>query len=129
MRHFTVDEANALIPMLTPVLEDLREVNERRLRAVREVQEFEMRASQDGHGENSNVFSPDFDLAKIYEEFAQRVRYLEGLGIQLKDIEHGVVDFPTRMHDRDVLLCWRLGEERVAFWHDVEGGYAGRQPL
>jgi hypothetical protein len=129
VRHFTPDEANALIPMLIPLLEDLRQVNERRMLAVQEVQAFEMRAQQNGHGENTNVFSPEYDLRKIHEEMAERLRYLQELGVHLKDIENGIVDFPTRMGGRDVYLCWRLGEERVSHWHDMESGYAGRQPL
>ncbi len=118
-----------MIPTLTPLLEDLRGLHERMVRAAAEVQAFEMRAIQNGHGENSNVFSPGYDLSQIRAEMAERLRYLQGIGVQLKDVEQGILDFPTRMHGRDVYLCWRLGEDEVAYWHDIESGYAGRKPL
>ena len=56
-------------------------------------------------------------------------RELEALGIQLKDRRLGLVDFPSEMNGRHVLLCWRLGEPDVQFWHEVDAGYSGRQPL
>jgi hypothetical protein len=129
VRHFTVDEANALIPTLTPLLQDLHALHQRMTRAVEEVQVFERRAIQNGHGENTNVFLPDYSLEAIHSELNERLGYLDRLGIQLKDIENGILDFPTRMHGRDVYLCWRLGEETVAHWHEIESGFAGRRPL
>ena len=54
---------------------------------------------------------------------------LEALGIQLKDRRTGLIDFPSEMDGRRVLLCWRLGEESVQYWHDEQSGFAGRQPL
>jgi hypothetical protein len=128
-RQFTVEEANALIPLLTPILEDLRQVHHRMWEAVSEVRTFEQRAASNGHGENSRIFEPAFDVSKIQAELEQRLRYLRGIGVVLKDIEHGILDFPTRMHGREVYLCWQVGEERVAYWHDIETGFAGRQPL
>lgn len=129
MRHFTVDEANALIPMLVPILGELRELYQRMSQVALEVHDFETRASQNGHGERTNVFSPGHDLRQIHADLEQRVLYLRALGCQLKDIEHGVLDFPSRMFGRDVYLCWRLGEDRVGHWHDIDAGFAGRQPL
>jgi hypothetical protein len=128
-RHFTVDEANELVSLLTPVLEDLRQVHHRMWEAVSEVREFEQRAAANGHGEGSKIFDPQFDVSKIQSELEQRLRYLQGIGVVLKDIEEGILDFPTRMHGREVYLCWKLGEDRIAYWHDVETGFAGRQPL
>ena len=129
MRQFTVAEANDLLPLLTPALEDIRRIHGRILEAVQAVREFEQRAASNGHGENSRVFDPELDTAKLQAEMEQRLRYLHGIGVVLKDIEHGILDFPTRMHGRDVYLCWRLGEESVGYWHDIEAGFAGRQPL
>lgn len=54
---------------------------------------------------------------------------VDTLGIQIKDIQMGLVDFPARMFGKDVLLCWRIGEEAVEYYHDLESGYAGRQPI
>ena len=57
------------------------------------------------------------------------MRFLDALGIELKDPRLGLVDFPGEMNGRRILLCWRLGEPEVQFWHEVDAGYAGRQPL
>ena len=129
VRLFTVDEANALLPMLTPVLEEIRAVYLRIHDAARTVAEFEARAGGNGHGEHTEVFAPENDLRSIHQELSERVEYLHAMGVELKDVENGVVDFPTRVGDRLVLLCWRLGEKEIGFWHDPESGFAGRTPL
>lgn len=129
MRHFTVDEANALLPMLNAVLQDLQGIQERLREAVEAVRQFEMTAIQNGHGEHAAVFRPEHNLETIQEEMQQRLRYLQGVGVQLKDIQNGVIDFPSRREGRDVYLCWHLGEERVAYWHEISAGFQGRQPL
>ena len=129
MRHFTVDEANELIPTLTPILEDLQGLQQRLVDVAGEVADFERRAMGNGNGENTDMFKPGHDLREIQREIQQRVHFLQGMGCHLKAIEHGIVDFPTRMYGRDVYLCWRLGEARVAYWHDMDAGFAGRQPL
>jgi len=129
MRHFTVDEANAMLPMVRPILENLQELRGRMVQGAVEVHDFEMLASQNGHGEHSAVFSPEYDLRKIHADIQERVRYLQDIGCILKDLEQGIVDFPTRMGGRDVYLCWRLGEEAVTHWHDIDSGFSGRQRL
>lgn len=129
VRHYTVDEANDLIPVLTPVVQDLQGLNLRLNEALQAIQEFELRAKSNGHGEGAPALQPEMNVEHISREMQQRLVFLERQGIQLKDVDAGVLDFPTRIDDRDALLCWRLGEERVAYWHDLTGGYAGRQPL
>jgi hypothetical protein len=129
MRQYTVEEANAQLPTLTAILEDLQRLRARMLTIAQMVTEFELRAAQNGHGEGSDALNPENDLRDVRAEMEQRLLYLQGLGIQLKDIENGIVDFPSRMFGRDVYLCWRLGEEQVAHWHDMEAGFAGRRPL
>ena len=69
----------------------------------------------------------DFDA--LVKELEACVEELVALGIVVKDVDLGLVDFPARRHGEDVLLCWHVGEERVAFWHGLEEGYAGRKPV
>lgn len=54
---------------------------------------------------------------------------LEEIGCQVKDLETGLIDFPTLYRDREVYLCWKLGEDKIAFWHHIEDGFRGRQPI
>ena len=68
--------------------------------------------------------------AVLLTELSLRVNELEGLGVQLKDYSRGLIDFPSLRDGRVVLLCWQLGEgDSLQWWHDVEAGFAGRQPL
>ncbi len=129
MRHFTVEEANELLPTLTQVLEHLQALAGRLRTAMQEVHRFELRSAQNGHSQKVMPFETDHDLNAIRVDMEQRLEYLHGLGVHLKDIETGILDFPTRMHGHDVYLCWRLGEERVQHWHEIDSGFAGRRPL
>lgn len=128
-RQFTVEEANSLLPTVSAIMSDLRDQYARVTSLTDEIAEFEVRALGNGHGEDAPVFHPDQDVQKIRAEMRERLLLLQGMGIVVKDIEHGIVDFPARMFGREVYLCWRLGEDAVAHWHDVETGFAGRQLL
>ena len=69
------------------------------------------------------------EFRSIVADLDACVQQLEGLGVQIKDVDLGLLDFPARREGDDVLLCWHVGEERVAFWHGLEEGYAGRKPI
>jgi hypothetical protein len=69
------------------------------------------------------------EFKSIVAELEGCVEELERLGVQIKDVDLGLLDFPAYREGEDVLLCWHVGEERVAFWHGLEEGYAGRKPI
>jgi len=126
-RIFTVDEATKTLPLVRRIVEDVV----RQHRVWREkILELDLVAS------SSRVDEPR-DRADQLEREAQVLareidgyqRELDDLGILLKDRRMGLVDFPSDMAGRRVMLCWRLGEPDVAFWHEEDGGYATRQPL
>ena len=126
-RLFTVDEANKTLPLVRRILEDV--VRQHRLWREK-ILELDLVAS------SSRADDPR-DRAEVLEREAQALareidgyqKELDDLGIQLKDRRLGLVDFPSEMGGKRVLLCWRLGESEVQFWHDEDAGYAGRQPL
>jgi hypothetical protein len=126
-RLFTVEDANKTLPLVKRIVEDVV----RQHRFWREkILELDLVAS------SARADEPR-DRAEQLEQEAQALareidgyqRELEELGILLKDRRLGLVDFPSEMAGRRVLLCWRLGEAEVQFWHDEDAGYAGRQPL
>jgi hypothetical protein len=124
MKFFTVDEANALLPEIKSKLERIR-----RLYASIEVYREGARAAaqaalSDGGMEGGTRYVKAlYNIGKITTE-------LHEVGVQLKDYSRGLVDFPSRRDGRVVLLCWQLGEpEEIEWWHEVEAGFAGRQPL
>jgi hypothetical protein len=127
MQLFTVDHANRTLPLVRRIVEDI--VREHR-RWQEAIVELDLLVS----GTRADL--PDTRAAALEREIQGIAREidafqgeLEALGIQLKDRRIGLVDFPSELDGRRVLLCWRLGEPSVQFWHDEDVGYAGRQPL
>ena len=129
MRLFSVEEARALLPQVRPVLERLREAFVE-LRGSRAAEAAQRRASlADGHP--IALPSPGDEEARERHEETLRecMEMLDGWGIQMKDPERGLIDFPYERDGAVVLLCYELSETELAYWHPVETGYAGRQPL
>jgi hypothetical protein len=119
-RYFTPDEANALLPDLRKRLERVREA---RLVLLRHAERVRSRAAGNGGGREG---SEHWEAAR---DMRREIEVLAAAGVLLRDGERGLVDFPARRGDRDVFLCWQLGEDAVAHWHEVDGGFAGRRPL
>jgi hypothetical protein len=122
-RLFTVAEANTLLPRLRTILEDVAGVWARIKKLHPEIQKARDSAPFDGH-------SP------YGVEYVERVAFLmflihqiKDLGVLLKDVDKGLCDFPYMRDGRVVYLCWQLGEDRIEYWHDIEAGFAGREPL
>ena len=128
-RHFTVAEANAMIPELTNLLEQMRSQGQQ-LAAVHE-RSAQVNRKLRGNGyHNPNEDTMVADLAQSLQEVLQQgIGRLSEWGIELKDLEAGLVDFPALREGRTVFLCWQLGEPEVAYWHETTTGFAGRQPL
>ena len=120
---FTVQEANALLPKLTELLEDVARHRDS-LREKTPYMEPILRASgANGGGRSGSEYGVEaYDLYLAIERIRE-------LGVVLKDLDMGLLDFPHEREGRVVFLCWHPPEERVAFWHEIEAGYAGRQPL
>jgi hypothetical protein len=129
-RHFTPEEANELLPEVRALVEEM--VAHRRLLAVATVRHARAAAKIAGNGGGVRPHEVD-ELRAVIEreaaEVAHSVEALSALGVLVKDLDQGLVDFPARRGEEEVLLCWRLGEDEVAFWHSVEDGFAGRRSL
>ncbi len=130
MRHYSLQEALALLPEVIPVLERLRDAYVE-LRAIRAVVAVQSRgASGDGHlvadpwqedGENR--------AAELSLRIRQAAGALDRWGIEVKDPEKGLIDFLHEREGRTVYLCFHLGESMIGYWHELGTGFAGRQPL
>jgi hypothetical protein len=121
-RHFTREEANALLPQLTTLLTQLREAKDE-LTDAEAHEALSEAAPTNGGGEEGR------QVGVAFLEVRRLLETVERAGIVLRDIDRGLVDFPTLMDGREVYLCWELGEDEVGYWHDLEGGYGGREPL
>ena len=126
-RLFTLAEANALLPSLIPILVALRSDREAALAAQRELEE--LTPAMRGNGAGMRAAELEQELRQLAPRIAAGVRKISRLGVEIKDLEHGLIDFPSERNGRVVYLCWRLGEDQVAFWHETDGGFLGRQAL
>lgn len=132
MTTFTPEEANEALTAVRPPAERLVRARRRFLAAATRLERMRARAAGNGGALDSE------ELARLEEErtkaaagVAVALAELEALGVQVKDLDRGLVDFPA-LHPKDgrtVLLCWQVGEDEVAHWHGLEEGFAGRKPL
>jgi hypothetical protein len=127
-KHFTVEEANASLPLLRSILRDVtalaQELRERHQTLLRMQSSGNLdKAHEEEIQKLAEAFERDQDRMREYEH------ELKALHIELKDYFTGLVDFPCRMNGREVYLCWKLDEPEVAHWHELDAGFAGRQKL
>ena len=127
MQLFTVDQANRTLPLVRKIVEDVVREHRRWQEGIVELDLI----SAGVHSElpDPRVVALERRIQKIAREIDAFQVELESLGIQLKDRRIGLIDFPSELDGRPMLLCWQLGEPSVQFWHDLDSGYAGRQPL
>jgi hypothetical protein len=129
-RTFTAEEANAALDEVRPLAERMMRHGRALARAQRRQTEIERRVAGNGGGIRTD--EPARLAAAVDREAAGLARCIErlhGLGLLVKDVHRGLVDFPALRGDEVVLLCWHVGEDEVAFWHGLEEGFAGRKPL
>jgi hypothetical protein len=125
-RTYTIDEANALVPQVRAVLLQLA-VQQRRLDASHA--EMHRQLDADGGPEGAVAAGrQEAETADIREGMRTLLVHLSELGVELRDLEMGLVDFPGDRDGEPVWLCWRLSDPRVEFWHPTDEGYATRRP-
>lgn len=127
---FTVEEANKTLPLVRAITKDLVELSNE----VMERRERLDHLRQDRDPDADDVYSQELrEIERELEQDASRlqdyVQELRDLGVEPKSASEGLVDFPAMFDDRFVYLCWQLGEPEVLYWHDLDAGYAGRQPV
>jgi hypothetical protein len=125
MKLFTIDEANALLPSVRQILRKIQR-SRGRISTYRGQAKLASEGAEHGGGgmEGGEIY------AIILANFTEEMGELEGLGVQLKDFERGLVDFPSLRDGRVVLLCWQLGEsDELQWWHEMDAGFGGRTPL
>ena len=126
-KTFTVASANRMLPLVRRIVSDaVRDY----LRWQETVRQFEIASLK------SSADRPDATAEALQREAEQLARDIEGyiaeateLGVMVKGLDTGLVDFPGEIDGRPVLLCWQLGEDKVRYWHEEDAGFAGRQPL
>jgi len=129
-RTFTPEEANAALAEVRPLTE--RMVAARLELAEAQRRHAELLATIAGNGggvDSAELAETGGEVERLAGEVVGAVQRIQDLGAVVKDVDTGLVDFPAVRRGREVLLCWRLGEDEVGYWHDLESGFAGRRPL
>ena len=140
-RFYDLDRANARIPELRDILELLRDQRAELIRLRDLVLERQSRVEAGTESSSGSSRSSDDDEADdemrlirlrmqgLIDQMQAGVARIDALGITLRDIESGLIDFPALVNGRQVWLCWRLGEEEVGWWHELSTGFSDRRPL
>ena len=120
-RYFTLDDALSILPEIRNRLEQIS-----RMRAdIRELA-AELETTVRGNGQSQET-QPQF--VKLVRELERLVGEVQARGVILRDLDTGLIDFPSIRHGEEIFLCYRLGEETIEFWHGLEEGFPGRKPL
>ena len=122
-RYFTLQEASETLEMIRPWMEEIRAISQKIIASQPEIWPAIERSA--GNGGNLALSR----LAQDFDHLDELLHQVQATGALVKDIATGLLDFPALREEREVYLCWRVGEERVEFWHEVDAGFAGRQSI
>ena len=120
-RYFTFEQANAMVRMIRPLMAEILRLRQVILDRQPEVWPVVEKAAGNGGSREASL------AAREFQRLDSLVREIQATGAVIKDINHGLVDFPVMREEREVYLCWKYGEEEIRFWHETDTGFASRQ--
>jgi hypothetical protein len=130
VRYFTPDEANEELVAVRPLVERMVEQRRAHVDALARQEDLEGHIRGNGGGiPPAELAETAAEVQRVARELAKTIDDIVAHGVEIKDVDDGLIDFPALRHGETVLLCWKLGEDEVAFWHGVDEGFAGRRPL
>ena len=129
MKTFTIDEAQSLLPVLESLLKRAIEAKQAAEQVESELSELARRIYLSGgmKVDSNSVARQRADMDAHLKLARESIAEIDAIGVQVKDLEAGLLDFPYRLDDQVVLLCWRMGETAIEHWHTVDSGFQGRQ--
>jgi hypothetical protein len=130
-KTFTLSEAQTLLPVLESLLRKAQTAGARASELESEMQELTQRIFLSGgmHVNVAQAARRRAEREKALQEARDTLAEIDEIGVQVKDLEQGLLDFPCIMDGQTVLLCWKLGEKEIGYWHTPEDGFEGRKPL
>lgn len=129
-KYFDREAAEALLPDVEPLLHEIQRLREQLVEVEARAAGLQARTVGNGHLRDDEIDAVLGGARGIGDEIGERLRQIDAMGVLVKDLDSGLIDFPALRDGREVYLCWRLGEgSRIAWWHEIEAGFAGRQPL
>jgi hypothetical protein len=121
-RHYTLDEASQLLPGMVDLLGRMRAARDR-------LGDSEAREALSEAGPTNGGGDPGRTVSEGFLELRDSVAQLQALEVQVRDLDRGLIDFPSLRDGREIYLCWEEGEDAIRFWHEPDAGFAGRRPL
>ncbi|MGH2515017.1 MAG: DUF2203 domain-containing protein [Ktedonobacterales bacterium] len=128
-RYFTREEAEAMLPRVEPVLREIQRLRDTVADGEAVLAELQVRASSNGHSHAGEIQQAQADANVALDAIRNAIASLNALGVEVKDLDSGLIDFLARRKGRPVYLCWRLGEEGIGWWHTLDTGFSGRRPI
>jgi hypothetical protein len=121
-RHYTLDEASALLPRVVELINQMRAARDR-------LGDREAREALSEAGPTNGGGTPGRTVSEAFLELRDSMFELRELEVVLRDLDRGLLDFPSLRDGQEVYLCWQEGEDAIGFWHEPDAGFAGRRPL
>src|SRR5215471_13762093 len=128
-RLFTREEAEALLPKIEPLLQEIQELGREIAEHEAQLQVDQTKLMSNGHKPPADTQTLQNEVRALNRSIRANVDAILAMGVIVKNLAEGLVDFPSLLQGREVYLCWKLGEDGIHWWHEIEGGFDGRQPL
>ncbi len=125
MKYFTLDEANNILPQIKLLVE---EIVEKRTKLYEEMDKFE-NMDENGTDDILETMYLKSSIKQLNKEITELIEIIESFGAMVKGLDPFLVDFPSEHKGNPILLCWKEGEEKIEFWHDLNSGFMGRKPI
>jgi hypothetical protein len=122
-KYFSLEQANEILAKIRPLIAELLVLRQEILKKQPQAWPMVEKSAGNGGGKEAS------ELVQDFERIDALVKAVNATGAILKDINSGLVDFPALRDGREVYLCWRFDEPKIQFWHDIQAGFAGRQPI
>jgi hypothetical protein len=131
MKTFTLDEAQAMLPVVESLLNRAIEARQALGELEEDQQDLVRRIFLNGGMlvDKAAVKKRKINMAALVQRARDSLQEIDAIGVQIKDLDSGLLDFPCILEGETVLLCWKRGEARIEFWHRIEDGFKGRQPI
>lgn len=124
-KYFTIEEAEGMLPKVERILRRTIRLN----KALDLLSSIEIEVYDDDYDNLRRITKLNKHFHKLSYEFYANIEEIEDIGCIIKDLEIGIIDFYSKFEGREIFLCWKLGEKKIKFWHEVDSGYEGRRPI
>lgn len=123
MKYYTPKEANQLLEIVRPMVGEIMQISKRIHNSQPDLWALAKKSAGNGGNATLSKLLPDFDRLHLL------LHQIQDMGIEVKDLSIGLIDFVCLKDDREIYLCWKYGEEKIEFWHEIEAGFQGRQQI